>query len=135
MPKNPPQTLPHTHTHNPIVCEASVDVNQDSCERLQGNSPQMVEGEKLQSAVWLLKNTGRRRRRRRGSERHHVFFFFLLLVLLSARNKRNTDVQYLGFFFFFLHKISFKTFFFDTHPVKIKNFCRINVFDLNHMLQ
>lgn len=62
------------------------------------------------------------------------------LLLLStfsftARNKRNTDVQYLGFFFFFLHKISFKTFFFDTHPVKIKFFCRINVFDLNHMLQ
>lgn len=40
-----------------------------------------------------------------------------------------------GIFFFFLHKISFKTFFFDTHPVKIKKICRINVFDLNHMLQ
>lgn len=71
-----------SHTHPPFVCEAAgtllceanVDMNQDSCRRLQGKSPQMVEGEKLQSAVWLLKNRRRRRRRRRtGSERwHHV---------------------------------------------------------------
>ena len=82
-PHKPFHTHTHTHTHHPIVCEAvgtllceaNVDMNQDSCERLQGKSPQMVEGEKLQSAVWLLKNRRRRRRRSRSQRWRRGFSF------------------------------------------------------------
>ncbi|KAF0021437.1 hypothetical protein F2P81_026310 [Scophthalmus maximus] len=43
-------------------------MNRDSCERLQGNSPQMVEAEKLQDAVWLLRNTRGREEEREEEE-------------------------------------------------------------------
>lgn len=93
MPRTP-QTL--SPTHPPIVreavgtplCEASVDMNQDSCERLQGNSPQMVEGEKLQRAVWLLKN---RRRRRRGRSRSDCDDAMLEIILSSVLIRLHGD--------------------------------------------